>query len=55
MPGEAIHSLHNDSGSVSVTLHLYGVNVDHTDRRKYDPSAHTFAPYRFGGTAAVSR
>lgn len=55
MPGEAIHSLHNDSDGVSVTLHLYGINVDHTDRRKYDPARHSAAPYRFGGTTAVSR
>ena len=50
MGGEAIHSLHNDSGAVSVTLHLYGRNVDYTDRHKYDPALHTLAPYRLGGT-----
>jgi predicted metal-dependent enzyme (double-stranded beta helix superfamily) len=56
MPGGAIHSLHNDSDAVSVTLHVYGMNVDYTDRHKYDPARHTLAPYRFGGTTtAVSR
>ena len=50
MPGEAIHSLHNDSGGKSVTLHLYGMNVDYTDRHKFDPARHTIAPYRFGAT-----
>ena len=55
MPGGAIHSLHNDSDAVSVTLHLYGINVDYTDRCKYDPARHTLAPYRFGGTTAASR
>jgi predicted metal-dependent enzyme (double-stranded beta helix superfamily) len=55
MPGRAIHSLHNDSDAMSVTLHLYGVNVDYTDRYKYDPAHHTLAPYRFGGTTAASR
>ena len=55
MPGGAIHSLHNDSDAVSITLHLYGTNVDFTDRYKYDPVRHTIAPYRFGGTThAVS-
>jgi len=49
MPGDAIHSLHNDSDGVSVTLHLYGINVDFTDRHKYDPANHIMAPYRFGG------
>ena len=48
MGGEAIHSLHNDSGAVSTTLHLYGHNVDFTDRRKYDPERGTIAPYRLG-------
>jgi predicted metal-dependent enzyme (double-stranded beta helix superfamily) len=51
MPGGAIHSLHNDSGGVSITLHIYGMNVDYTDRRKYDPARHTVAPYKIGGTA----
>ena len=49
MPGESIHSLHNDSDGVSVTLHLYGINVDFTDRHKYDPARHTLAPYKLGG------
>jgi len=55
MPPKAIHSLHNDSDAVSVTLHIYGRNVDYTDRCKYDPERHTLAPYRFGGTTAASR
>ncbi len=50
MTGEAIHSLHNDSGAVSTTLHLYGRNVDYTDRHKYDPARHTIAPYKLGAT-----
>jgi predicted metal-dependent enzyme (double-stranded beta helix superfamily) len=54
MAGDAIHSLHNDSDAVSVTLHVYGINVDYTDRRKYDPARHTLAPYRFGGTQATT-
>lgn len=50
MAGDAIHSLHNDSGAVSTTLHLYGRNVDYTDRHKYDPARHTIAPYKLGVT-----
>ena len=50
MPGEAIHSLHNNSGGKSVTLHMYGINVDHTDRHKFDPVRHAIARYRFGAT-----
>jgi len=49
MPGDAIHSLHNDSGAASVTLHLYGHNVDFTERRKFDPAHNTTAPYKIGG------
>lgn len=49
MPGDAIHSLHNDSDGLSVTLHLYGINVDYTDRYKYDPAEHVIAPYKLGG------
>lgn len=54
MPSEAIHSVHNDSGELSVTLHVYGMNVDYTDRHKYDPVSRTTAPYRLGGTAATA-
>jgi predicted metal-dependent enzyme (double-stranded beta helix superfamily) len=54
MPGSAIHSLHNDSDAVSITLHVYGMNVDYTDRHKYDPARHTLAPYRFGGTTTAA-
>jgi predicted metal-dependent enzyme (double-stranded beta helix superfamily) len=50
MAPDTIHSLHNDSGGQSVTLHVYGVNVDFTDRHKFDPVAHSMAPYRFGAT-----
>jgi predicted metal-dependent enzyme (double-stranded beta helix superfamily) len=50
MPPETIHSLHNDSGGKSVTLHIYGVNVDFTERHKFDPVRHSMAPYRFGAT-----
>jgi predicted metal-dependent enzyme (double-stranded beta helix superfamily) len=49
MPGEAIHSLHNDSDAASITLHLYGRNVDYTDRCKFDPAGNTMAPYKLGG------
>lgn len=50
MPGGTIHSLHNDSDAASITLHLYGMNVDFTERSKFDPVRHTIAPYKFGGT-----
>ena len=43
-------SRQNDFGGVSITLHLYGMNVDFTDRRQFDPARHTMAPYKVGGT-----
>lgn len=49
MPGDAIHSVENDSGAKSVTLHIYGVHVDYTDRHQFDPVKQTVTPYRFGG------
>ena len=54
---ETIHSVHNDSGAKSVTLHVYGINVDYTDRSKFDPVRHSIEPYRFGATSntATSR
>jgi len=57
MGPDGIHSVHNDSNAKSVTLHVYGMNVDYTDRHRFDPARHTIAPYRFGGTsrAATSR
>jgi predicted metal-dependent enzyme (double-stranded beta helix superfamily) len=53
MPPATIHSLHNDSGGKSVTLHIYGVNVDFTERHKFDPVRHSMAPYRFGATKST--
>lgn len=34
---DTIHSLHNDSDAVAVTLQLYGMNVDFTEHRNYTP------------------
>ena len=55
MPSDAIHSLHNDSGTVSVTLHVYGINVDYTDRHRFDPRRRTASPYKLGGTSTAER
>jgi len=55
LPRPSIHSLHNDSDAASVTLHLYGINVDFAERWKYDPNGHTLAPYPFGGTLAATQ
>lgn len=35
LDSQAIHSVHNDSGAVSVTLHVYGVDPEYTGRRSF--------------------
>jgi predicted metal-dependent enzyme (double-stranded beta helix superfamily) len=50
LPADTIHSVHNDSGALSVTLHVYGMHPDHTDRQRFDPEARTASDYRFGAT-----
>jgi predicted metal-dependent enzyme (double-stranded beta helix superfamily) len=37
MPAGTIHSLHNESGAASVTLQLYGTNLEFTQHRNYTP------------------
>jgi predicted metal-dependent enzyme (double-stranded beta helix superfamily) len=54
MPTGAIHSLHNDSDGLSVSLHVYGMNVDYAERSQFDPVRRTSAPYRMGGTLAAA-
>ena len=41
----AIHSVQNDSGALSVTLHIYGMHPDYTGRLGFDPERHTSSPY----------
>lgn len=36
-----IHSVRNDSGEVTVSLHVYGKHINHTDRYGFDPEART--------------
>ena len=55
MTSQAIHSVHNDSDGPSVTLHVYGMDVDFTDRYKFDPEARTRSAYRMGGTIVRPR
>ena len=38
LDSQAIHSVHNDSGALSVTLHVYGMNPEYTDRRRFEPA-----------------
>lgn len=46
MPTGVIHSVWNDSGAVSVSLHVYGQHINHTARSQFDPVARTKMPYK---------
>jgi len=45
MASDVIHSVHNESGAPSVTLQVYGRNVDHTPHNRYDAARRTVEPY----------
>jgi predicted metal-dependent enzyme (double-stranded beta helix superfamily) len=58
LPNGAIHSVHNDTDRVSVSLHIYGRHVNHTRRSRFDPAQRTAVPYRVttsGATALTHR
>ena len=46
MDSDAIHSVHNDSGALSVTLNVYGMNPDFTEWRRFVPAAQATPPPR---------
>jgi 4-amino-4-deoxychorismate lyase len=37
---DSIHSVINETGSVTVSLHVYGKHVNHTERSQFDPEQH---------------
>jgi len=45
MRSGGIHSVHNDSNSVSLSLHTYGRHVNHTNRRQFDLARGTETPF----------
>jgi predicted metal-dependent enzyme (double-stranded beta helix superfamily) len=51
MPSGAIHSVTNDGAAVSVSLHVYGMHINHTGRSQFDPQARTEKPYEVHVTA----
>ena len=44
MPAGNIHSVVNETSAVTVSLHTYGMHVNHTDRAQFDPEAKTATP-----------
>jgi predicted metal-dependent enzyme (double-stranded beta helix superfamily) len=45
MPSGTIHSVHNETGAVTVSLHIYGMHINHTGRFRFDPQRRTAEPY----------
>jgi predicted metal-dependent enzyme (double-stranded beta helix superfamily) len=37
---DAIHSVTNETESVTISLHVYGKHVNHTERSQFDPERH---------------
>ena len=46
LPSGTIHSVANDGDRVSVSLHVYGLHVNHTERSQFDPEARTQTAYK---------
>jgi predicted metal-dependent enzyme (double-stranded beta helix superfamily) len=42
---DAIHSVRNETGRVTVSLHVYGMHLNHTGRSQFDPEAKTETPF----------
>ena len=40
-----IHSVHNDTDKISVSLHIYGRHINHTQRSKFDVEHRTEEPF----------
>ena len=46
LPSGAIHSVANEGDRTSVSLHVYGRHVNHTERSQFDPVAKTETAYK---------
>jgi predicted metal-dependent enzyme (double-stranded beta helix superfamily) len=42
---DGIHSVHNDTERVTLSLHVYGMHLNHTGRSTFDPVAKTEQPF----------
>lgn len=45
MAAGSIHSVSNDCGRTSLSLHIYGRNLQHVRRSKFDPEKRTETPF----------
>jgi predicted metal-dependent enzyme (double-stranded beta helix superfamily) len=46
LPAGAIHSVWNDSDTISVSLHIYGMHFNHTERSQFDLERNTETPFK---------
>ena len=46
MPSGTIHSVANDTDAVTLTLHVYGRHLGHSERSQFDAAARTESPRR---------
>jgi predicted metal-dependent enzyme (double-stranded beta helix superfamily) len=46
MPAGAIHSVVNESERVTLSLHVYGKHVNHTERSQYDPERRSESTFK---------
>jgi predicted metal-dependent enzyme (double-stranded beta helix superfamily) len=46
MPAGAIHSVVNESDRVTLSLHVYGKHVNHTERSQFDPAQRTETAFK---------
>jgi len=45
MPAGTIHQVWNKTDAVTVSLHIYGMHINHTGRSQFDPEKCTAEPY----------
>ena len=45
MPNGTIHQVWNQTAAVTVSLHIYGMHINHTGRSQYDAKNETARPY----------
>lgn len=58
LPAGMIHSVRNDTPVTTVSLHVYGMHVNHTVRSQFDPERRTETPFKLrtsGGGGAGER
>ena len=41
-----IHSIENRSDGINVSLHIYGMHINHTERSQFDPERETAEPWK---------